>query len=432
MAPDLTPPEVLSIVPADRAVGVSEDVTVMVVFSEPVVIDSLVSAPLRLEDAQGLVDAEATLDSTATILFLTPRTPLPMGIDYRIILAAGITDLSGNVQPDSMVVRFSTGLAFHDIGRIFTANELSRDISVIDALTYEAVDGSPVQLRVPPQRLHGVPEEGALYVLYREAFTAGVLVLDARSLTVLRDTGPVLHADIADLAVSPEDGLLFVASPGENSMLVLDSATLTAVSEPLVFERTDSQPSCIGISRRFRRILIGLDGGARLAAYSLPSLEPVPEFPVPAVQRIHTISIDDERARAWVGGSLRYAVVDLINLSRSSTWQIPAVECNGCTRRLWSLLLSPTYDRVYLMNRRQAVASVVLSTLEPAPESPGGFRFNWFLSAMVQNPRNGDLIVLGWRNYDTPVYRLDGRTLEQIGRILTEVGDKAVDMELMP
>jgi hypothetical protein len=84
------------------------------------------------------------------------------------------------------------------------------------------------------------------------------------------------------------------------------------------------------------------------------------------------------------------------------------------------------------MNRRQSLASVVLSTLEPAPESPGRLRLNLFITELAQNPRTGDLIVLGWRNSETPAYRVDPNSLDQQGWTLLRVGDKAVDMELMP
>jgi hypothetical protein len=78
------------------------------------------------------------------------------------------------------------------------------------------------------------------------------------------------------------------------------------------------------------------------------------------------------------------------------------------------------------------VASIVLSTLAPAPESPGGTRLNYFLTDLVEHPRSGELLVLGWANLDTPVFRIDPATLDQIGFLAFRVGDKAVDMELMP
>jgi hypothetical protein len=87
---------------------------------------------------------------------------------------------------------------------------------------------------------------------------------------------------------------------------------------------------------------------------------------------------------------------------------------------------------MFLLHLRQALTTLVLSTLEPAPESPGGFsRRNVFFSDLIQNPRNGELLVLGSAAQETTVHRFHSVTLEPLGPAL-DVGSNAVDMELVP
>jgi hypothetical protein len=158
----------------------------------------------------------------------------------------------------------------------------------------------------------------------------------------------------------------------------------------------------------------------------------LPEFPVPVVERIHTIAPDDERGRVWVGGSQRYAIVDMVHPARSLAFQMPVTSCAGCDPRLWVMHLSPHRDRVYMLNRQQSMAAVVLSTLESAPESPGRILYRRFFSDFVENPRTGDFLVLGWNNAETPVYLVDPG-LRWISEIrLPRVGHQAIDLELLP
>ncbi len=195
---DREPPAVISLIPADGAMAVALDATIQVIFSEPVVIDSLGAPPLRVDGPDGPLAAALGLDSTATTLTLSPALPFPIGLEYRVVLAAGIADQSGNARPDSLMARFTTGLAFQDIGRLFVVNEMSRDVSVFDVTTYAAVDGSPVSLPGAPRRLHTDPVAGVVYILYFDYRAGGgVLALDARSLEILRDSGPVLPGDVS-------------------------------------------------------------------------------------------------------------------------------------------------------------------------------------------------------------------------------------------
>lgn len=438
LAPDRTPPAVVAVTPAEGAVGVPDSAALEVEFDEPVAIDDTASA-LVVRSALGLIPGDVALDSTATRLTFAPSIPFAAATDFTLTLAAGIADRSGNARPDSLVTRFSTALAFYSIGRVFSANQRSRDLSVLDLLTYEPVAGSPVALGVSPLRLRADAGAGLVYVLYAASpgGAAGVLVVDGRSLAVLRDSGPVLPGDAADLALSPEHGLVLVVAPGAGTLHKLEAATLAVAQGPIAFDRADASPVRVEVARSLGYALVALDGGARLAALRLPDLVPVPGFPARSAPRAHTIQVDEARSKAWVGGAQRYAVVDLVNPSRTTTLQMP-VSCDpggdrSCaTPRLWSMILDPVNDRTYFIDRYDWVFAVVTSNLEPAPESPGRLRGFHVLGDLAQDPRTGNLILLGWRNTETPTLLVDRRSLFQVRRPMPELGLNALDLEVLP
>ena len=138
-----------------------------------------------------------------------------------------------------------------------------------------------------------------------------------------------------------------------------------------------------------------------------------------------------------MGGAQRYAIVDLVNPSRSTTLQMP-VSCDpardrGCaTPRLWSMILDPVHDRTYFIDRYDWVFAVITSRLEPAPESPGRVRGFHILGDLVQDPRTGNLILLGWRNTETPTLLVDRTSLFQVRRPMPELGLNALDLEVLP
>ena len=55
------------------------------------------------------------------------------------------------------------------------------------------------------------------------------------------------------------------------------------------------------------------------------------------------------------------------------------------------------------MYRRQALTSVIVSTLAVASESPSDLGLgNKYLTDMLLNPRTGELVMLGWGNSAMP------------------------------
>ncbi len=428
VAPDLDPPEVVSANPADGAVGFPASSTVWFAFDEPIALADTAAA-LTVRGPLGLVGGDVALDSTATVISFTPYVPFTIPADFTATLAAGIADQAGNARPDSLVVRFTTALALHEIGRFYCANAGSNSLTVLDVNTYEEVEESPVPLAGSPRRLRAERGEGVVYVLYIGPFQqgAGVLVVDGRSLMVLRDSGLVLPSDAADLAVSPEHQRVFVVAPGAPAVHILDATTLAVAAPPLVFDRPDADPVRVEVARTLGILLVALDGGAALAGFRLPGLEVVQGFPAESAPYAHSILVDEPRGRAWVGGAQRYAVVDLIAPERTVSFQMPACSCD----RLWSMILSPVRDRVYFIGRYNHVLAVRASDLAPVPESPGQNLFR-VLGDLAENPRTGDLLVLSWRNLETPVVLVSWQTLSRLNRPLPLMENNALDLEVLP
>lgn len=429
--PDSTPPVVEAIEPADGTLGVPQEILpVRVVFDEPVQVPDL-SESLILRNASGRVAGSTALDSTATILTFVPAAPFAQATDYTATLAAGIRDLAGNARPDSLVSHFSTSFAFQSVGRLFIANQFSHNLSVLDLRTDDPVPSSPVAFAGSPIRLKVDPVANEVYVLYTTVplGAAGILVVNGISLAIERDSGPILAADTADLAVSAAEGRVFAAAPGSNKVYVLDMGSLAPARAPYEFERADSQPIRVQVAEGLGYLLVALDGGAQLAALRLPNLTPVPGFPISSAPRAHTILVDEPRARAWVGGINRYAVVDLISPARTQSFQMPACGCD----RLWAMILDSVSDRVYFIDRFDAVLAVRTSDLTPAPESPGRVRFFAVNQDLVQDPRTGDLIVIGWRINQSPLIRVRRETLQGVGSTVQAFGgDNALDAEVLP
>ncbi|HWN82568.1 MAG TPA: hypothetical protein VNM87_10760, partial [Candidatus Udaeobacter sp.] len=302
---------------------------------------------------------------------------------------------------------------------------------VLDLQTDEQVPGSPVPIAGAPIRVEADPGAGEIYVLYNTlpVVSSGIVVVDGKSLAIRRDSGPILPPDAADLALSTEEGWVFAVAPASNKVFVLNAETLAPARAPYEFERPDSQPIRLKVAEGLGYLLVALDGGSQLAALRLPSLTPVPGFPISTAPRAHTILVDEPRQRAWVGGVNRYAVVDLINPGRTQSFQMPACGCS----RLWTMLLDLVSDRVYFADRFDNVLAVRASDLTPAPESPGRVRFFAVNQAMVQDPRNGELIVIGWRTIESPLIRVRRETLQGIGSTLQAFGgDNALDAEVLP
>ncbi len=106
--PDTTPPAVVTVQPADGAVGVLVTASVTVTFSEALDPATVVAGNMRLLDAAGNeAPATVALSTDGRTLTLTPAGSLAFNADYRLLIA-GLADSAGNVLAPPFASSFTT------------------------------------------------------------------------------------------------------------------------------------------------------------------------------------------------------------------------------------------------------------------------------------------------------------------------------------
>jgi hypothetical protein len=108
--PDITPPHVTSIVPADAAVDVATGQTVQVTFNEAVTVSPLTEASFAVSDGAGILPGTVVYDSANRKATFTPTAPLAPGTVYTVTLGTGIADAAGNPL-DAFTSTFTTTAA---------------------------------------------------------------------------------------------------------------------------------------------------------------------------------------------------------------------------------------------------------------------------------------------------------------------------------
>jgi len=106
---DTTLPTIVSRSPAPDAAGVGVDTTVSVGFSEPILVSTITPASFRLRALGAQSDVPATVTYAGTTATLTPNAPLAFGTQYRVTVAASVSDLSGNLLGEDVTWSFTTG-----------------------------------------------------------------------------------------------------------------------------------------------------------------------------------------------------------------------------------------------------------------------------------------------------------------------------------
>lgn len=103
---DVTPPTVLSTVPASGAVSASTNTKVTITFSEPVNPSTINSSSFTLK--QGSVDIPGTLVYSGNVATFTPSASLAGAKVYTVTLTTGVKDLSGNALSAAYTWNFTT------------------------------------------------------------------------------------------------------------------------------------------------------------------------------------------------------------------------------------------------------------------------------------------------------------------------------------
>jgi alpha-tubulin suppressor-like RCC1 family protein/methionine-rich copper-binding protein CopC len=104
---DKTPPQVISVIPADGSTGIAVNTTITATFSEPVMASTFNTGTFWVTDGagNGVPGTISVTDSTATY---TPTSPLNYNTIYYVLIAMNIKDLNGNQLADSYAWSFTT------------------------------------------------------------------------------------------------------------------------------------------------------------------------------------------------------------------------------------------------------------------------------------------------------------------------------------
>ncbi len=102
---DTTPPTVASVIPADKATGVSATASVTVTFSEAV--DCAKAGSDALVVTQGGISVPGALSCSGSTLSFKPTSSLPTSATLTAMASAGVTDLAGNRLGTAYVWQFS-------------------------------------------------------------------------------------------------------------------------------------------------------------------------------------------------------------------------------------------------------------------------------------------------------------------------------------
>src|SRR4029077_10967599 len=96
--PDLTPPTVTSVTPANDATGVSVGGSLTAKFNEPMQAATITASTFQLTDqSNNVVPAIVSYDQSTFVATLTPQIALQFGAVYRaVVKAGGPRDLAGN------------------------------------------------------------------------------------------------------------------------------------------------------------------------------------------------------------------------------------------------------------------------------------------------------------------------------------------------
>ncbi len=107
---DVTPPTVVSTVPADGATGVSPTAPISAKFSEPMDISSINTTTFTLMTTSGQtpVTGTVTYDNASSTATFTPSSSLSSATSYTATITTGARDVSGNALAANKVWTFTT------------------------------------------------------------------------------------------------------------------------------------------------------------------------------------------------------------------------------------------------------------------------------------------------------------------------------------
>jgi hypothetical protein len=225
--PDTTPPEVVSVLPAGGATGVSIGAIVSVRFDDLLDPVSVTTTTLELRTAAGVPVTGSVSVGDSTVVF-DPSTPLDTLTNYVVTLAPGIRDMAGNTRTASFQWSFTTSAQ-----RLSIASSFNAALGVLVAIAFD-----------PATRNLFIYDDFAVGII--EFTTSGTLVTPTIA-------NPGTASNDHDLDFLPEALVIGGTSVGANALLVMNGEDL-----PL------------------RRVYaIDKDTGAVLASVTIPMSDPV-------------------------------------------------------------------------------------------------------------------------------------------------------------
>ncbi|MDP4263600.1 MAG: DUF4082 domain-containing protein [Bacteroidota bacterium] len=161
IAPDVTPPTVLSVSPLSGATGVSTSAAVSAIFSEALNASTVSGTTFQLRDASNtLVTATVTYNAATNTATLTPSAALSNSTVYTATItggASGVKDIAGNALASNFTWSFTTVAADVTPPTVSSVSPLSGATGVStgtalsaifsEALNASTVSGTTFQLR---------------------------------------------------------------------------------------------------------------------------------------------------------------------------------------------------------------------------------------------------------------------------------------------
>ncbi|HXG92578.1 MAG TPA: kelch repeat-containing protein [Blastocatellia bacterium] len=109
---DIIPPQVVSVQPANGAVGVPiNGATVRVTFSEPINLDTLSASSFFVTTGGNTLSGKIDVSADATTATFTPATPLAYSTTYTVTVTNAIKDAAGNLLASEFKSVFTTEAA---------------------------------------------------------------------------------------------------------------------------------------------------------------------------------------------------------------------------------------------------------------------------------------------------------------------------------
>ena len=110
-APDVTPPTVISVAPANAATGVSRTTTVSATFSEPMQNATLTTASVTLATTTGGVAIAGTVSVSGNTATITPSATLAGSTQFTATITTAAKDVAGNALASNFTWTFTTAPA---------------------------------------------------------------------------------------------------------------------------------------------------------------------------------------------------------------------------------------------------------------------------------------------------------------------------------